>query len=118
VRLFPFPWCWCHNIPLHVCQQKLCDTGLMITPQHCDNVSHVYSLYSSTGPGAYAPDAPQPIGFIVQPWTPPHGLDVPISAARRLHVHMTREILAAKGRNCGRECWLIILPKCRLPRSI
>jgi hypothetical protein len=45
--------------------------------------------------------------------TPPHGLDVSISTTRRLHIHTTREILAAKRWNCGQECWLIILPKCR-----
>ena len=31
----------------------------------------------------------------------PRGLDVPTSAARCLHIHTTREILAAKGRTVG-----------------
>jgi hypothetical protein len=44
-------------------------------------------------------------------------LDVPTSAARRLHVHTTREILAAKGGTVGEKC-PVILPKCRLPRYI
>jgi len=33
--------------------------------------------------------------------TPPCGLDVPTSVARCLHIHMTREILAAKGGTVG-----------------
>jgi hypothetical protein len=59
--------------------------------------------YSSTGPRAYASDAPQPIGLLCDPEPPPHGLDVPISAARRLHVYTTLEILAAKGEILGPE---------------
>jgi hypothetical protein len=55
---------------------------------------------SSSEPGAYAPDAPQPIGLLCDPY-PPVILDVPTSAARRLHVHMTHEILAAKGGTVG-----------------
>jgi len=51
-------------------------------------------------PGAYAPDALQPVRLIVQPLFP-RDLDVPTSAARRLHVHTTREILAAKGGTVG-----------------
>jgi hypothetical protein len=47
---------------------------------------------------------------------PPVKLNVPTYAARRLHVHTTREILAAKGGR--RECWTVILPKCRLKRYI
>ena len=35
-----------------------------------------------------------------------------------LHVNTTREILAAKGGTCGRECWPVILPKCRCTRYI
>jgi hypothetical protein len=46
---------------------------------------------------------------------PPCDSNVPTSTATRLHVHMTREILAAKGGTCGQECWTVILPKCRLP---
>ena len=59
--------------------------------------------YSLTGPRAYALDAPQPIGLLCDPEPPPHGLDFPISAARHLHVHTTREILAAKGGTVGPE---------------
>ena len=62
-----------------------------------------YYSYSSTGPGAYAPDAPQPIGLLCNPETPPMVLDVPISAARCLHVHTMREILAAKGGTVGKN---------------
>ena len=58
------------------------------------------SSSSSTVPEAYAPDAPQAMGLLCDP-EPPHGLDVPTSAARRLHVHTTREILAAKGGTMG-----------------
>jgi hypothetical protein len=32
---------------------------------------------------------------------PPHCLEVPTSAARRLHIHVTQEILAAKGGTVG-----------------
>jgi hypothetical protein len=56
--------------------------------------------YSSTGPRAYAPDAPQPIGLLCDP-EPPHGLDISTSSSRCLHVHTTREILAAKGGTVG-----------------
>jgi hypothetical protein len=59
--------------------------------------------YSSTGPAAYAPDAPQPIGLLCNPEPPPHGLDVPISATGCLHIRMTREILAAKGGTVGKN---------------
>jgi len=41
-------------------------------------------------------------GLIVRPLSfPPMILDVPASAARHLHAHMTREILAAKGGTVG-----------------
>jgi hypothetical protein len=54
----------------------------------------------SSRPGAYAPDAPQPIGLLCDPY-PPVILDVPTSTARRLHVHTTRKILATKGGTVG-----------------
>jgi hypothetical protein len=57
----------------------------------------VCSSSSSSGPGAYAPDAPQPIGLLCDPCSPVIFLDIPTSAARRLHVRTTRETLAAKG---------------------
>ena len=60
-----------------------------------------FSSSSSSGSGAYAPEALQPIRLIVQTWTPPPGLDVPTYATRCLHIHMTREILAAKGGTVG-----------------
>jgi hypothetical protein len=53
-------------------------------------------MYLSSGPGAYAPDAPQPLGLLCDPFNPPV-LDVPTVAATCLHVHTTREIQAAKG---------------------
>jgi len=56
------------------------------------------SSSSSSGAGAHAPDAPQPIGLLCYPV-----LDVPTYAARRLHVHRTREILAAKGGTVGED---------------
>jgi len=71
------------------------------------------SSSSSSGPGAYAPEhMPQKhrslwanCATLVPP--PSVILDVPTSAARRLHVHTKREILAAKGgtvrENAGRE---------------
>jgi hypothetical protein len=64
---------------------------------------HVASYsYSSTGPAAYVPYAPQPTGLLCKPEPPPlHGLDAPISTARCLHVHTKREILAAKGGTLG-----------------
>jgi hypothetical protein len=54
----------------------------------------------------------------VQPLSPSRDLDIPTSAAKRLHVHTTQEILAAKGGTCRRECWPVILPKYRLTRYI
>jgi len=69
-------------------------------------VEFLYSSSSSSGPGAYAPDAPQPIDLLCDPYPPLICLDVPTSAARHLHAHKTREILAAKsgtvGENVGR----------------
>jgi hypothetical protein len=69
------------------------------------------------GPGTYAPDAPQHLGLLCDPYnsSPPPVLDVPTFAARCLHVHTTREIEAARGWTYGREYYMIILPKCRLP---
>jgi hypothetical protein len=58
-----------------------------------------YSSLSS-GPGAYASDALQPIGLLCDPY-PPVILDIPTSVAGHLHVHTTREILAAKGGTVG-----------------
>jgi hypothetical protein len=55
---------------------------------------------SSSGPGAYVPDVLQPIGLLCDPY-PPVILDVPTPAAGHLHVHTTREILAAKGGTVG-----------------
>jgi hypothetical protein len=46
---------------------------------------------SSSRPGAYAPDALQPVGLLCDLI-----LDVPTFAARCLHIHTTQEILAAK----------------------
>jgi hypothetical protein len=52
------------------------------------------------------------------PPPPPHCfLDVFISVARHLHVCTTRHPSSERW-YCGRECWPIILPKCRLPRFI
>ena len=49
---------------------------------------------------------------------PPRDLDVPTSAARCLHIHTTREILAAKGGTCEQEYWPVILSKCQLTHYI
>jgi len=72
---------------------------------HNWNFHATSSSSSTTGPGAYAPDAPQPIGLLCDP-EPLCRLDVPTPAARCLHVQTTREILAAKGgtvdENAGR----------------
>jgi len=80
------------------------------------------SSSSSSGPLAYAlehiPRMHRSLqGLLCNP-NPPRDLDVPTSAARRLHVHTTREILAAKGGTCGREFWPVIWPKCRLTSYI
>jgi len=69
-------------------------TKLFLGREPCQSNTSSSSL---SGPGAYAPDALQPIGLLYNPY-PPMILDVPTSAARCLHVHTTREILAAK---CG-----------------
>jgi len=60
----------------------------------------------SSGPGAYAPVAPQPIGLLCDPCSSPVILDVHTSAARRLHVLATREILATKGGIVGKNVGL------------
>jgi hypothetical protein len=78
---------------------------------------HLISL-SSSGPGAYAPDAVQPVGLLGKPVTP--------RVFRRSHCRhqmspesfSTREIQAAKGGTYGREFYTRILPKCRIPRYI
>jgi hypothetical protein len=46
-------------------------------------------------------------GLLCNPNPPPR--------VRRLHVHTTREILSARGGTCGRECWPVIMSKCRFP---
>jgi len=70
---------------------------------------------SSLGPGAYALEHMLRMHkAYCETLIPPCDLDVPTFAARRLHVHTTREILAVKVGTCGRECWPVILPKCRL----
>ena len=75
------------------------------------------SSSSSSGPGAYAPDAPQPIGLLCDPCplvifrrshfrrqVPPRPYDVRDPSSERWY--------------CGRECWPAILPKCWLPHFI
>jgi len=66
------------------------------------NYTHTSPSSLSSRPEAYAPDAPQPIGLLCDP-CPPVILDIPTSAARCLHVHMTQEILAAKGGTVGKN---------------
>jgi hypothetical protein len=72
------------------------------------------ALGSSSGPGAYALDAPQPIGLLCNPCPPPRDF-------RRSHfsrqapprLNVARD-LSSERWNCGRECWLVILPKYQL----
>ena len=72
---------------------------------------------SSSGTGAYAPDASQPIGLLCDPCPP--------VIFRRSHFHRqvsprpydTRDPSSERW-NCGWECWPVILPKCRLPHFI
>ena len=56
---------------------------------------------SSSEPRVYAPDAPQPLGLLYDPFKPPYVLDVPTFAARCLQIHATREIQAVKCGTCG-----------------
>jgi hypothetical protein len=63
-------------------------------------LTHLLTSSSSSGPGAYAPDELQPVGLSCDPYAPVI-LDVPTFTARFPHVHMTREILAAKGGTVG-----------------
>jgi hypothetical protein len=51
-------------------------------------ISYCYLLLLLRHQGLDAPDAPQPIGLLCSP-CPPVILDIPTSAARRLHVHTT-----------------------------
>jgi hypothetical protein len=65
----------------------------------------ISSSSSSSGSGAYALEHMPRIrrsqqGLLFNP-NSLSVLDIPTSAARRLHVHTTREILAAKGGNVG-----------------
>jgi hypothetical protein len=89
-----------------------CNTFLPVnirTKLQCSSSSSL-----SSGPGAYAPDAPQPIGLLCDPCLP--------VIFRRSHFHCqvpprpydVRDP-SSKGWNCGRECWPVILPKWRLP---
>jgi len=75
------------------------------------------SSSSSSGPGAYAPDTPQPIGLLCDPCPP--------LIFRRSHFRRQVPPRPYDARdpsserwNCGRECWPVILPKYRLPRYI
>jgi hypothetical protein len=93
----------CCNNTVKTSLIRSCKDNSKIVPLHALKTRQAKYWYSythtspsspSSGPGAYAPDAPQPIGFLCDP-CPPVILDVPTPAARRHHVHMTREILAA-----------------------
>ena len=71
-----------------------------------------YSSSSSSGPGAYVPDAPQPIGLLCDP--------CPSMISRRCHFRRQVPPRSYDARdpsserwNCGTECWPVILPKCR-----
>jgi len=82
-----------------------------------DILPYSYSC-SSTGPGAYAPDAPQPIGLLWDPEPPPPWFRRSSFCHQApLRPYDARDPSSERW-NCGRECWPIILPKCRLPRSI
>ena len=59
-----------------------------ITFQTSSTSCFIARYFSSSGPGAYAPDALQPIGLVCDPY-PPVILDVPTSATGHLHVHTT-----------------------------
>jgi hypothetical protein len=72
-----------------------------------------YSSSSSSGPGAYVPDAPQPIGLLCDPCPP--------MISRRSHFR--RQVPprsyeawdpSSERWNFGRECWQVILLKCRI----
>ena len=82
----------CHNATSYMLQN--------FKKQNKIKVLYLISSSSSSGPGAYAPDALQPIGLVCDPY-PPVILDVPTSATGHLHVHTTWEILAAKGGTVG-----------------
>jgi hypothetical protein len=80
----------------HPDMQKIQKLDFSLKIGYIGSFKFTCSSSASSGPEAYAPDAPQPIGLLCDPRAPVI-LDVPTSSARRLHVHMTQEILAAKG---------------------
>ena len=82
-----------------------------------DRLLSILHSSSSSGPGTYAPDAPQPIGLLCD--------SCPLCDFRRPHFRRQAPLRPYDARdpsserwNCGRECWPVILPKCRLPRYI
>jgi hypothetical protein len=78
----------------------------------------LFFFFFSSGSGAYAPDALQPVGLLCNPVNPPYVWTFPLSLPDASTSFSTREIQAAKGGTYGRECYPRILPKCRIPRYI
>jgi len=68
------------------------------------NVWELHLHSSSSGPGAYAPDAPQPIGLLCNPC---HPRDFRHSHFRRQAPPRPYDVRdpSSERWNCGRECW-------------
>ena len=79
-------------------------------PRHCNTSS-------SSGPGAHAPDAQQPIRLLCDP-CPPRNFKRPHFHRQAPPRPYDARDPSSKRWNCWRECWPVILPKCRLPRYI
>ena len=100
---------------------KLCiyQVNLFISKSHQTKIFYCYtSSSSSSGPGAYAPDAPQPIGLLCDPEPPPPWFRRSYFRHQVPPQPYDARDPSSKRWNCERECWLVILPKCRFTRYI
>jgi hypothetical protein len=72
---------------------------------------------SSSGPGAYVPDEPQPIGLLCDPCPPRDFRPSHFCCQAPPRPYDARDPSSERW-NCGWECWPVIMHKCRFPRYI
>jgi len=81
------------------------------------NLCNFSSSSSSSGPGAYAPDALQPLSLLCDPCPPMIYRHSHFRCQVPPRPYNVRDPSSERW-NCGWECWPVILPKCRLTRFI
>jgi hypothetical protein len=105
---------------IHIqCKSFITDRAVVIFRAWKEDVwlKDILSSSSSSGPKAYAPDAPQPIGLLCDPCPP--------MIFKRSHFRRQEPPCPYDARdpsserwNCGWECWPVISPKCQFPHFI